>query len=171
MLRLDEVNMRLEEAEKIEDQKKKGLINTAIQVGSTAVGAIFGAPQIGAAAGQAISGVVGAVSGDADEQDWANIGMGVVSGLGVYGEQSALNSVKAENTEAQAYLADLSGRLNDNQRVEAFGMIRDTLSAGRPLSEARAMIDSFFPPQEMADTPYTYNTLAPPPRKENLYGI
>jgi len=155
MLQLDEVNMRLEEAEKLEDQKGKAMLSTAIQVVSTGAGAAFGGipgAQIGAAAGQAISGVVGAVSGDADEQDWANIGMGVVSGLGVFGEQAALNSVKAENAEAQAYLADLSGRLNDNQRVEAFGMIRDTLSAGRPLSEARAMIDSFFPPPEMADT-------------------
>ena len=163
--------MRLEEAE---DQKKKGLINTAIQVGSTALGAGVGlalgnpllGAQAGAAAGQLISGVQGATSGDADEQDFARIGMGIVSGLGVYGEQSALNSVKAENTEAQAYLGNLvnSGQFDDGQQVQIARYIQQGMAGGQSLAEIKPFIEQLFPMQEV-ESIYPANGLnSPTPR-------
>ena len=171
MLRLDEVNMRLEEAEA---QKKDGILNTAIQVGGTVLGAGVGlalgnpllGAQVGAAAGQLISGVQGATSGDADEQDFARIGTGIVSGLGVYGEQSALNSVKAENTEAQAYLGNLvnSGQFDDGQQVQIARYIQQGMAGGQSLAEIKPFIEQLFPMQEV-ESIYPANGLnSPTPR-------
>ena len=111
MRELDAVNVQLAEQEKAEG---KGLLNTGIQVASTVIGAgvglmavnpLLGAQigaQYGASAGQAISGVAGIASGDASEQDWANVGQGIISGVSLGVEQANLNSIKAENTESMA---------------------------------------------------------------------
>jgi len=111
MRELDAVNVQLAEQEKAEG---KGLLNTGIQVASTVIGAGLGlmagnpllgalkGAQYGASAGQAISGVAGIASGDASEQDWANVGQGIISGVSLGVEQANLNSIKAENTESMA---------------------------------------------------------------------
>ena len=146
MRELDAVNVQLAEQEKAEG---KGLLNTGIQVVSTVIGAGLGlmagnpllgalkGAQYGAAAGQAISGVAGIASGDASEQDWANVGQGIISGVSTLSEQSNLKSIKAENTEAMQVMTNLFNDPNKSETQKQWGleMIEVGLANGTPMNE------------------------------------
>jgi len=152
MRELDAVNVQLAEQEKAEG---KGLLNTGIQVASTLAGAGLGLvvsggnpvgalkfAQYGAAAGQAISGVAGIASGDASEQDWANVGQGIISGVSTLSEQSNLKSIKAENTEAQQMMNDIynDDTLEEWQRDWKLQQIQLALTNGTPVSEISGFV-------------------------------
>ena len=152
MRELDAVNVQLAEQEKAEG---KGLLNTGIQVASTLAGAGLGLvvsggnpvgalkfAQYGAAAGQAISGVAGIASGDASEQDWANVGQGIISGVSTLSEQSNLKSIKAENAEAQQMMNDIynDDTLEEWQRDWKLQQIQLALTNGTPVSEISGFV-------------------------------
>ena len=152
MRELDAVNVQLAEQEKAEG---KGLLNTGIQVASTLAGAGLGLvvsggnpvgalkfAQYGASAGQAISGVAGIASGDASEQDWANVGQGIISGVSTLSEQSNLKSIKAENAEAQQMMNDIynDDTLEEWQRDWKLQQIQLALTNGTPVSEISGFV-------------------------------
>jgi len=145
MLELDKVDAQVKA---MEEQQNKGVIDTAIQVGSTLLGAgaslipgvgftaLLGA-QYGAAGGQVISGGYNIAQGDATAQDWANIGQGIISGVSLGAEQATLKSIKAENTASMSEMTRIwnDPSIPDANKQWMFQQIELGLGQGMTMNE------------------------------------
>jgi len=141
------VNMQIAEAKEAKEANDKGILNTAIQVGGTVLGALVGSvvpgvgtlagAQAGAAGGQAISGGYNIAKGDATAQDWSNLGQGIISGVSLGAEQANLKSVKAENAEAMQYMTQVWNNkdISDPQRKWMYDQITLGLGQGMTMNE------------------------------------
>ena len=141
------VNMQIAEAKEAKEANDKGILNTAIQVGGTVLGALVGSvvpgvgtlagAQAGAAGGQAISGGYNIAKGDATAQDWSNLGQGIISGVSLGAEQANLKSIKAENTESMAEMTRIwnDDSIPDAQKQWMFQQIELGLSQGMTMND------------------------------------
>jgi len=164
MLELDKVDAQVKA---MEEQQNKGVIDTAIQVGSTLLGAgaslipgvgftaLLGA-QYGAAGGQVISGGYNIAQGDATAQDWANIGQGIISGVSLGAEQATLKSIKAENTRTMQFMTEVFNDKNmpDWQSKLIIEQAETRLINGDPIDDIMEMykgINQMTPKEKALD--------------------